>query len=127
MHDHQPRAAFRRRRRHVRVAAQAGNVIDERRAQRRGAAGDGRLAGVDRQGQPHFEQWRDNGFEPRPFLCFSDRAEARPRGFRADVDDVGAGLDHCAGLRQRRIDGVETPAVGEEIRRDVQNAHDQRF
>ena len=54
------------------------------------------------------------------------RLRARARGFTADVEDVGAVRNHPQAVRDgaRRIEAHA--AVGERIRRDVEDAHDQR-
>ena len=49
---------------------------------------------------------------------------ARPRRFRADVDDVGA-VDHkLFRLGDGRVAAGELAAVGKGIGRDVENAHE---
>ena len=54
------------------------------------------------------------------------RAAIGPRRFRADVDDVGALGGKPPRLLDRRRRLEETAAVGKRIRRDIENAHDQR-
>ena len=49
---------------------------------------------------------------------------AGPRQLGADVDDVGAVCDQFLRLRQSRVARLKLAAVGEGIRRDVQNTHD---
>ncbi len=51
---------------------------------------------------------------------------ARPGRLAADIDDVGAGGGKLGGMRDRLLLGVEEAAVGERIRRDVDDAHQHR-
>ena len=64
-------------------------------------------------------------FKPRPFLRLGDGNEAGPGRFRADVNDVRAGGGHGPTMGERRLRRDETAAVGEGIRRDVEDAHDE--
>lgn len=60
------------------------------------------------------------------FLLGRNSERARPRGFAADVEDVRTGAFHL----KRVLDGAarieKFAAVGEAVRRDVENAHDER-
>ncbi len=59
------------------------------------------------------------------FLGFVQRIGAGPRGFAADVDQVGS-LVHHPDTRVNRGGGIEqASAVGKRIRRDIDHAHDQ--
>ena len=60
------------------------------------------------------------------FLGFGNPHGARTRGFRADVDDVGALLFQLDGVRESAVGIEEFSAVGKRVRRDVQDAHQQR-
>ena len=126
MHDDQRRAALRRDLRHRRIGAQAGYVVDHGGAERERPARDKSLGGVhrDRRGEPR-EQRGQHGVKPRPFLRLGDGNEAGPGRFRADVNDVRAGGGHGPTMGERRLRRDETAAVGEGIRRDVEDAHDE--
>ncbi len=55
-----------------------------------------------------------------------DRQRAGPRRFAADVNDVGTVGDHPARMVQRLVAVDEEAAVGEGVRRDVEDAHHPR-
>ncbi len=56
-----------------------------------GGAGDGDLAGVDRDGRGHLgSDGADHGRGAADFLFDSDFRRAGAGGFAADVEDVGA-------------------------------------
>ena len=64
--------------------------------------------------------------EPRKLLGEADALRARPGGFAADVDDRGAGGQHLPGMVDGDLRVEEGAAVGERIRRHVEDAHHQR-
>ena len=68
------------------------------------------------------------GCEPRQFLLERYRLHAAIGAgrFRADVDDVGAFRDHAPRLGDGALRIDEAAAVGEGVRRDVEDAHDER-
>ena len=49
-----------------------------------------------------------------------------PRRFTADVDDIGPVRDHLARVVERLFALDELSAIGERVRRDVENAHHAR-
>ncbi len=91
-------------------------------------AATGGFHGIDRDRHAERRSRGQDRLEPRALFLDGDRAHAAigPGRFRADVDDVGAFGDESP----RMLDGrgwIEEPAaVGKRIRRDVENAHDQR-
>ena len=83
---------------------------------------DIRLVGVDRDRNPQPSGERfDDRHDARALHVRGDRLRAGPRRLAADVDDVRA----VALELQRRVDRVRdaatAPALGERIRRDVQD------
>ena len=91
MHDDDAGARLGDRRRHIGIALQAPDIIDDRDARGERAARRLRLIGVDRDRDAALRDERvEQRREPRPLLVRRERRVARPRRFGADVDDVGA-------------------------------------
>ena len=111
--------------RHVGVAAQGRDVIDDRRAGGQGAARHFRLRRVhaDRHADA-LGQGLDHGHHAAQLLVRLDRVRARPRGLAADVDDGRALAHERQGLLEGGVGGEEAAAVRERIGRDVDDAHD---
>ncbi len=111
---------------HVGIALQAPDVVDDARAQAERPIGDLRLQRVDRDGHAHLHHGREHGLQPRQLLLERHRLGAAIGAgrFGADVDDVGAFLDHLPGMLERDFGFDELAAVGEGIRGDVEDAHD---
>ena len=88
--------------------------------------GDLRLQRVDRDRHAQLDHGRQHGLQPRQFLLEGDGlgAAVGPGGFGADVDDVGAFLDHPLGMLERDGRIEELAAVGEGVRGDVEDPHD---
>ncbi len=68
----------------------------------------------------------DDGQDAAELLVDRHRIGARARGFAADVEDVGAIVDHLqpVGDGARRVE--PPPAIGERVGRDVDDPHDER-
>ena len=83
------------------------------------------LVGVDRDERTAGEGLENRQHAPQ-LLGGVDRLGARACGLAADVEDVGAVLEHLpAGVHGPC--GIEAAAaVGERVRRDVDDAHDER-
>ena len=79
-------------------------------------------------GHAERDHARQHVRKARDLLVGGDRGRAAigPRRFRADVDDVGALRDHVARMRDRRLGVEKLAAVGKGIRRDIEDAHDER-
>ena len=127
MHGADAAARFDRQRQHGRIARQRGHVVDDLRAGMDRMAGHQRLRGVDRNGQAGLlAQCADHGHDAAKLLLHVDRLGIRPGALAADIEDVGA----LGGQPQAVLHGgvgVETvPAVGKTVRRDVDDAHQQR-
>ena len=87
VHDHDARAAARDDGRHFRVAAEAGDVVDNVRPLRQRGLRHGCFRGVDGNqkipgGGPQAFDDRDHACQ---FLLGGDRAGSRPCGFTANV------------------------------------------
>ena len=124
------------------VVAHAPDVVDEVGAGGERGLGDGRLGGVDaeRGVGERLAQGRDDRHDPPPLLVEGDRVVARPGRLAADVEDVGALLDHPPALCDGDLDRVggarpapafalglgEEAVAGERIGRHVEDAHHER-
>ena len=112
---------------HRGIAGQAGDVVDDLGAGVDGRAGDGGLAGVDRNRNSHLRRELLDHRQHAPQLFVgSDRLGIGPRAFAADVEQVGAVGDQLQGVRDGRVAIEELAAVGKAVRRDVDDAHHQR-
>ncbi len=92
------------------------------------ASATSRLLGVD--GDRH----RDLGGErlqhrqhARHLLLGRDRGVAGPRRFAADIDDISALVDHAPRIGERVVQRHRAAAIGEAVRRHIEDAHDQRL
>ncbi len=114
--------------RHVAVALQAPDVVDDGRA---GLEGPGCNAGfhrVDGNWNADGGGGRQDRLKPLALLVEGDRPHSAigPGRLPADIDDVGAFGGETAGVLDglRRVD--ELAAVGKGVRRHIENAHHQR-
>ena len=126
VHDHDRHAVLGDDARHVGIALQAPDVVDDGRARRRAPRPRPSAFMVSIEtGTPSASDRRQHRFEPPQFLLQRDRDRAAigPGRFRADVDDVGAFRDHAAGMLDGALGIEELAAVGERVRRDVEDAH----
>ena len=89
-------------------------------------AGDVGLDGVDRDADAGGGQGLDDRDDPGQLLVGGDRARARAGGLAADVDHVGALGGHGEAVGDGVLEGVVEAAVGEGVRRDVEDPHDER-
>ena len=113
------------------VLADAPDVVDGVGAGIERGRGDAGLGRVDRE--RHRRQRRANGADdrdrPAQLLHLVDGRVARPGGFAADVEEVGARRGHLDGLGDGGGNGVvrgEQAVAGERIRGHVQDAHHER-
>jgi hypothetical protein len=110
--------------RQVRVSLQAADVVDDMRAGGNRCLGDGGLHRVDR----NQCACRDQAFDDRDdtLLLFLRRHGGRiaTGGFAADVEDGGALPGKQTAVRHRGPHIGKQAAVGEGIRRDVDDPHD---
>ena len=68
----------------------------------------------------------EHGVDASALVLRGDLRGAGTRGLAADVDQIGTGLLHRKGGVGRAAGIEELPAVGKRIRRDVQDAHEER-
>ena len=107
---------------------EAPDVVEEVRAHPERFRSRRRMICID--GDRHGASWDDllqKRQQARLLLRWRQRRRARPRGFCADVDEVRAVRGHLAHVRKRRLGRVIAAAVGKGVRRDVEDAHDERF
>ena len=124
VHDDDRRAGLRDGVRHARIALQAPDVVDDAGAEPRRFARHRGLAGVDRDRRIEFGQRLERGNHPPELLVLGNRNVPRPCQFAADIDDRRALGDHGPGARDGCGKVGMAPAVGERIRRHVENAHE---
>ena len=105
---------------------EAGDVVDDVDAGLQGCGSGFRSAGVDgEQGlRVAGAQGCYQGDSAAYFFLRRGGGGAGAGGFPADVDDVCAFLQQFIGMGQRGVQGVVLPAVGEGIRRGVQDTDD---
>ena len=113
---------------HVGIALQAPDVVEDRGAPFERPGRDLGLDGVDRDRQAEPHDLGKHRRKTRELVVERDRLRAGiwPGRFRADVEDVGAFAGHAARMRDRNRRIEELSAVGEGIRRDIEDAHHQR-
>ena len=126
VHDHQCGARFRHHTGHRRIVSQATDVVHQYRPCVDGRSCDFRFVGIhrDRHREP-LGKSVDDRHQTREFLVNGDRLGAGSRRFTSDIDQVGAlalqtqsGLDRQIGIELRK-------RLGERVRRDVEDAHQQ--
>ena len=128
VHDDHGHAAARDKLRHVGIALQAPDVIHHCGALIERPFRHFGLHRVDRDRCAEAHHGGQHGREPTQLLHGRNRfgPAVGSRQFRADVDDVGAVRDHLLRMGNRHVRLQKYTAVGKRIRRDVQNAHDDR-
>ncbi len=116
---------------HVGVPEVAADVVDDLGSGFDGAARGGGVEGVD--GEDGFgallQDGCDDGEDAGLLFFGGERRGVGAGGFAADVEDVGAFVEHFYGLGEGAFGGVpgrvEVAAVGEGVGRDVEDAHDE--
>lgn len=101
--------------RHVGVALETPDIVDDGCAIVDGETGDARLHGVDRDRRAEIDHGFQDGTKPVQLLVvFADRLlpAIGPCRFRADIDHVRALGDHLVGTGDRAVGLVEPAAVG---------------
>ena len=102
-------------------------VVDDLGAVFQRALGHFGFVGVDRDGNRQLTaQALQHRKKTTQFLGRRDTRGFGPRGFRADIDNVGALLFHFDGARKGAVGVQIFSAVREGVRRDVQHAEDRR-
>ena len=116
---------------HGGVPEVAADVVDDLGSGFDGAAGGGGMKGVDGEDGFGFlfEDGLDDGEDAGLFFFGGERGGVGAGGFAADVEDVGAFVEHGDGLGEGAfggvLGGVEVAAVREGVGRDVEDAHDE--
>jgi hypothetical protein len=105
---------------------QAGHVIHNPRAGIQAGRHHRRAARVDRDHNPRRRQPGHHGYHARKLFLHAHQSSTRPRALAAHIHNIGPGLRHRHPGRDRALRAAKPPAIGEGIRRDVQNAHHQR-
>ncbi len=116
---------------HGGVPEVAADVVDDLGSGFDGAAGGVGVEGVD--GEDGFgallQDGCDDGKDAGLLFFCRERRGVGAGGFAADVEDVGAFVEHGEGVGEGSFGGVfggvEVAAVGEGVGRDVEDAHDE--
>ena len=123
LHEDRRQAGVRDGRKHVRIRATTGDVIDIVHADFCTGTSDGCAHRIHTGDDAAGCEFAHNRHDAREFLFFGHAGCAGTGGFPADVDDVRAVINHLFGVRQCTA-GVEVIAtVGKRILGDVQDAH----
>ena len=109
----------------------AADVVDDLDSGGDGALGGGGVVGVDRE--DGLRALLQNGFDDREdaglFFFGSEGGGVGAGGFAADVEEVGSFVEHLEGVIDgaggSAFAGVEVAAVGEAVRGDVEDAHEE--
>ena len=129
VHEDERYPAGRRHPEHARVVASGGDVVDERCTGSESRLRDVGPGGVDAdrdvRGQAGAQALDDAEDAPRLFRR-RHRQGPGARRFAADIDDIGALLDHAERVIDRGPWFREPPAVGEAIGGEVQDPDDTR-
>jgi hypothetical protein len=117
---------------HGGVPEVAADVVDDLGSGFDGEAGGGGVEGVDGEDGlgAVFEDGCDDGEDAGLLFVGREWGGVGAGGFAADVEDVGAFVEHRECLREGSFGGVpggvEEAAVGEAVGGDVEDAHDER-
>jgi len=109
----------------------AADVVDDLGSGFDGAAGGGGVEGVDGEDGlgALLQDGLDDGEDAGLFFFGGERGGVGAGGFAADVEDIGALVEHGDGLGEGSfggvLGGVEVTAVGEGVGGDVEDAHDE--
>ncbi len=109
------------------IAGKRRHIVDDFRPQFDGGLRDGGFRGVDRNWYRNLSAYRfDDRQHAVEFFLLAHRLRTRPGAFAADIDQIGAVGDQLGRMLNGggRIEKVA--AVGEAIRRHVDDAHQQR-
>ena len=113
--------------RELRLVQQPADVVDDRGAPRHRLACDGGLVGVNRERDPRARgELLDHRQHATHLFGGTDFVSTRTRGLSPDVEDVGAVLHHAQPGLHGPLRIVMTSAIGERVRRDVEDPHDER-
>jgi hypothetical protein len=90
-----------------------------------GSTGHLRAHGVDAHHDPRTSQGLDDRKHPVQLLVKVDPSRTGARGLTTDVNQVRACVDELTAVRDRPIWIEPLAAVGERVRRDVEDSHDR--
>ncbi len=127
VHDDDGGAVFADDARHVGVALQAPDVVDDAGAEAERFGGDDGLGGVDgdRQGMGREEATKC-GADALAFLFLRGGSPAGARGFASEVEDVGAFGSEAQAVLACLLGLVVVGAVEKGVGGDVDDAHYER-
>jgi len=112
---------------HRRIAAQRGDVVDDRRSRDQRATRDLGFGRVHRDGRRDLAaQGGHDGDDARRLLVDRRRIGPGPRRFAADVDDRGTVRGHGLALTESGFGMDEKATVRERVRGHVEDPHHAR-
>ena len=126
VHDDEGSPARRDEVRHLRVGQAPAHVVDDRGPGLEGGRGDARPHGVDGDGDALDGQRAHDGHDTAQLLVLAGALGAGAGGLSPDVDDARSGGDEGPAVGDRGVGLDPPPAVAEGVRRDVDDAHDDR-
>ena len=89
---------------HHRITIEAADIINYYGARGDAVASDLRFPGIDADRYVRlFAKPANDRVHAGEFVCGTDRFGTRPSGFSANIDDVGAGVDHRQGIGDGQI------------------------
>ena len=106
---------------------ECANVVDDVGATVQRCLHDFGLRGVDRHRHAEHQCAFEHRQHARQLGLRADRLGTRPARFTADVEDVGTLSQQLLAVRQRRFGAGVLAAVGEGIRRHVDDPHHARL
>ena len=127
MHQHDPGTAVGDDVEQPGVDAARGDVVDDRRTGIHGRHRDRGLRRVDADGHVGLRRKaRHDGDDAAELLGRVDGLGPGPGRLAAHVEEVGARVDQLETVLDRSTDVEEPATVGERVRSDVHDPHDQR-
>jgi hypothetical protein len=79
---------------------------------------------IDRDRDVAVPELGENESDAGKLLGFGDERRSRPRRLPTDIDDIGALFPHSHRMRERRIRGKETLAVGKRSQRHIEDSNE---
>lgn len=126
VHDDKAGGAFGGDLDHARIATEAGDVIDDVGSGGDGGAGDGGFHGVDgEEGSGLGADGTDDGDDAADFFFSGDGVGTGAGGLATEVKDISAFGEEVEGVFDGATGVEEATAVGEGVRGDIDDAHDE--
>ncbi len=109
------------------IECERARVVYDLYAERECLCGNSGFVGIDGDGDLQVPlQALEHGNQAAKLFGFGDALGARPRGLGTDIDDISSLLFHFDGASEGAVGVFVLAAVGKRVRRDVEDAHDER-